>query len=173
MSAQPHRNDVRARPDQSSEPARLELAPGAGPRPDALGASEETCRIIELFPPGSPRSAEQRGQDRGEAAPRASELGTRPAALPVPREDRGVRRRPRRRARVLGTRVRRRTAVRVQLLRLWLEGRGAGEHGMATAEYAIATLGAVAFAGLLVVIMRSDEVRGFLLAIIRQALALP
>ncbi|GGG72863.1 hypothetical protein GCM10007172_26710 [Sinomonas atrocyanea] len=44
---------------------------------------------------------------------------------------------------------------------------------MATAEYAIATLGAVAFAGLLVVIMRSDEVRGFLLAIIRQALALP
>lgn len=35
------------------------------------------------------------------------------------------------------------------------------------------TVGAVAFAGLLVVIMRSDEVRGFLLAIIRQALALP
>jgi hypothetical protein len=48
-----------------------------------------------------------------------------------------------------------------------------GQDGMATAEYAIATLGAVAFAGLLVVILRSDEVRGFLLNIIRSALSLP
>ncbi|KHL05415.1 hypothetical protein LK10_01410 [Sinomonas humi] len=47
------------------------------------------------------------------------------------------------------------------------------EEGMATAEYAIATLAAVAFAGLLVVIMRSEEVRGFLLNIIRAALAIP
>lgn len=44
------------------------------------------------------------------------------------------------------------------------------EAGMATAEYAIATLAAVGFAGLLVVILRGNEVRGFLLAIIRQAL---
>ena len=48
-----------------------------------------------------------------------------------------------------------------------------GEAGTSTAEYAIATLAAVAFAGLLVVIMRSDEVRGFLLNIIRTALAIP
>ncbi|WP_432393254.1 DUF4244 domain-containing protein [Pseudarthrobacter sp. L19] len=47
------------------------------------------------------------------------------------------------------------------------------EAGMATAEYAIATLAAVGFAGLLVLIMRSDEVRGFLLNVIRAALALP
>jgi hypothetical protein len=47
------------------------------------------------------------------------------------------------------------------------------EAGMATAEYAIATLAAVGFAGLLVLIMRSDEVRGFLLNLIRTALALP
>lgn len=46
------------------------------------------------------------------------------------------------------------------------------ELGMATAEYAIATLAAVGFAGLLVVILRSDEVRGFLLTIIRHALNL-
>lgn len=45
--------------------------------------------------------------------------------------------------------------------------------GMATAEYAIATLAAVGFAGLLVFILRSDEVRGFLLNLIRTALALP
>jgi len=47
------------------------------------------------------------------------------------------------------------------------------EAGMATAEYAIATLAAVGFAGLLVLIMRSDEVRGFLMNLIRTALALP
>jgi uncharacterized protein DUF4244 len=47
------------------------------------------------------------------------------------------------------------------------------ELGMATAEYAIATLAAVGFAGLLVVILKSDEVRGFLLGIIRSALSLP
>jgi len=49
----------------------------------------------------------------------------------------------------------------------------ASEAGMATAEYAIATLAAVSFAGLLVFILRSDEVRGFLLNLIRTALALP
>ncbi|AOT02411.1 hypothetical protein ASPU41_02630 [Arthrobacter sp. U41] len=47
------------------------------------------------------------------------------------------------------------------------------QSGMATAEYAIATLAAVGFAGILVFIMRSDEVRGFLLDLIRTALALP
>ncbi|WP_426996897.1 DUF4244 domain-containing protein [Pseudarthrobacter sp. N5] len=47
------------------------------------------------------------------------------------------------------------------------------ESGMATAEYAIATLAAVGFAGLLVFILRSDEVRGFLMNLIRTALALP
>ncbi|MFJ6538494.1 DUF4244 domain-containing protein [Paenarthrobacter sp. NPDC091711] len=47
------------------------------------------------------------------------------------------------------------------------------EMGMATAEYAIATLAAVGLAGLLVVILRSEEVRGFLLNLIRTALSLP
>nr|WP_306422710.1 DUF4244 domain-containing protein [Paenarthrobacter aurescens] len=47
------------------------------------------------------------------------------------------------------------------------------EIGMATAEYAIATLAAVGLAGLLVVILRSEEVRGFLLNLIRTALSLP
>jgi Flp pilus assembly pilin Flp len=47
------------------------------------------------------------------------------------------------------------------------------ERGAATAEYAIATMAAVGFAGLLVVIMRSDEVRGMLTDIIRSALSIP
>jgi|tagenome__1003787_1003787.scaffolds.fasta_scaffold7875705_1 Protein of unknown function (DUF4244) len=44
--------------------------------------------------------------------------------------------------------------------------------GMATAEYAIATLAACGFAALLVTILRSGEVQGLLLGIIRHALAL-
>lgn len=45
------------------------------------------------------------------------------------------------------------------------------EAGMATAEYAIATLAAVGFAGLLLVILKGDEVRGLLLGIIKSALS--
>ncbi len=43
---------------------------------------------------------------------------------------------------------------------------------MATAEYAVATLAACGFAGLLVVILRSDEVRALLFGIIQRALNL-
>ncbi len=51
-----------------------------------------------------------------------------------------------------------------------LQRRMTDDSGAATAEYAIATMAAVAFAGLLVVIMRSDEVREILLGLIRDAL---
>lgn len=44
------------------------------------------------------------------------------------------------------------------------------DKGAATAEYAIAMMAAVAFAGLLVVIMRSDEVRAILFDLVNQAL---
>ena len=44
------------------------------------------------------------------------------------------------------------------------------EEGAATAEYAIATMAAVGFAGLLVVIMRSDEVRAMLTDLVHRAL---
>lgn len=50
--------------------------------------------------------------------------------------------------------------------------RAASDCGMATAEYAIATLAACGFATLLIAIMRSDDVRGLLLDIIRRALAI-
>ena len=46
------------------------------------------------------------------------------------------------------------------------------ETGAATAEYAIATMAAVGFAGLLVVIMRSDEVKAILVDLVRSALSL-
>lgn len=44
------------------------------------------------------------------------------------------------------------------------------DDGAATAEYAIVIMAAVGFAGLLVVIMRSDEVRGTLSDLVRSAL---
>jgi hypothetical protein len=46
----------------------------------------------------------------------------------------------------------------------------AGESGAATAEYAVATMAAVGFAGLLVIILRGDEVRGILTDLVRNAL---
>lgn len=48
----------------------------------------------------------------------------------------------------------------------------ADEEGAATAEYAITTMAAVAFAGVLVAIMRSGEVRGILTDLVRRALSL-
>ena len=43
--------------------------------------------------------------------------------------------------------------------------------GAATAEYAITIMAAVGFAGLLVVILRSEEVRGILTDLVRSALS--
>jgi len=63
-----------------------------------------------------------------------------------------------------------RSARVAQAARRALLGRAAGDAGAATAEYAIATMAAVAFAGLLVVILQSDEVRGMLLDLVRRAL---
>lgn len=48
---------------------------------------------------------------------------------------------------------------------------GMRDAGMATAEYAIVTVAAVGFAGLLILVLRSDEVRGLLLGIVRGALS--
>lgn len=50
-------------------------------------------------------------------------------------------------------------------------GAAGHEVGMATAEYAIATVAAAGFAGLLLAILRSDEVRGLLLGLVRGALS--
>ena len=44
------------------------------------------------------------------------------------------------------------------------------ETGASTAEYAIVTMAAVAFAGLLNAILRSDEVRGILFDLVQRAL---
>ncbi len=48
----------------------------------------------------------------------------------------------------------------------------ADEAGAATAEYVVATMAAVGFAGLLIVILRSDEVRGMLTDLVQRALSI-
>ncbi|MFB9377551.1 DUF4244 domain-containing protein [Kineococcus gynurae] len=49
---------------------------------------------------------------------------------------------------------------------------GAGDAGMATAEYAMVLLAAAGFAGLLAALLTSGEVRGLLTGIVRSALTL-
>lgn len=60
---------------------------------------------------------------------------------------------------------------RLTLLKKLAARRLVADAGSATAEYAIATLAAVGFAGLLVVILRSDAVRGMLTDLIKHALS--
>ncbi|HMO12376.1 MAG TPA: DUF4244 domain-containing protein [Actinotalea sp.] len=51
------------------------------------------------------------------------------------------------------------------------EARGrARDAGMATSEYAIVTVAAAGFGGLLLLVLRSDEVRGLLVGLVRGAL---
>ncbi|MCU1441359.1 MAG: hypothetical protein JWP85_2356 [Rhodoglobus sp.] len=58
--------------------------------------------------------------------------------------------------------------LRLGLAKRWLRE----QRGAATAEYAITIMAAVGFAGLLVVIMRSEEVRGILTEMVRGALSI-
>lgn len=51
-------------------------------------------------------------------------------------------------------------------------GGRAADAGMATVEYAIATLAAAGFAGLLLLVLRSDSVRETLANLVQQALSL-
>ncbi|MCT6836975.1 MAG: DUF4244 domain-containing protein [Bifidobacteriales bacterium] len=69
---------------------------------------------------------------------------------------------------------------RLRLMALVLIRRGAArlkvltsrpESGAATAEYAVVLIAATAFAGLLLVILKSDTVRSLLSALVKQALS--
>ncbi|UZN02436.1 DUF4244 domain-containing protein [Cellulomonas sp. S1-8] len=61
-------------------------------------------------------------------------------------------------------------AWRAVLRRVRAAQGSARDAGMATAEYAIATLAAVGFAGVLLVVLKGNEVKGLLSGIVRQAL---
>ena len=63
------------------------------------------------------------------------------------------------------------TGVRQAAARVAARRRRLLDDGMATAEYAVVTVAACAFAGLLLAVVRSPEVRGLLLGIIRRALS--
>jgi hypothetical protein len=58
------------------------------------------------------------------------------------------------------------------LCRLVARGRERGNAaGMATAEYAVGLIAAVGFAGLLIVIMKSPEMKALLFGIVKKALS--
>ncbi len=61
-------------------------------------------------------------------------------------------------------------SLRHRLIRILTGGRRRLDAGMTTAEYAVGTLAAVAFAAVLIAIVRSDAVRGALAAVIATAL---
>ena len=61
------------------------------------------------------------------------------------------------------------SALQTKALSVWARLKGE-EDGMATAEYAIGTLAAAAFAGLLLMIMKGGELKDALQSIIEQAL---
>lgn len=71
------------------------------------------------------------------------------------------------------TPVRERRTSRIR--RHWQEAarvvRSGADDGMATAEYAIATIAAVGFAGLLIAVLKSETVRGLLTGLISSALS--
>lgn len=94
-------------------------------------------------------------------------------AIAVPRGKRRRHgRRPRRHLRAGAPRPRRVRAVAALAGALRVRARRRlHDSGMATAEYAIATLAACGFAALLLALLRGGEVKGMLLGIIRKALA--
>jgi hypothetical protein len=67
-----------------------------------------------------------------------------------------------------------REAMKRVAARVWTAmgclGTTRGDAGTTTAEYAMVTMAAVAFAGLLALVLRSDEVRGTLTDLVHRAL---
>lgn len=67
-----------------------------------------------------------------------------------------------------------REAMAKVAVRLWVAagrvGAKRGDAGTTTAEYAMVTMAAVAFAGLLALVLRSDEVRATLTDLVHRAL---
>jgi Protein of unknown function (DUF4244) len=59
-----------------------------------------------------------------------------------------------------------------KLSALWSRCRAGRDRGMSTAEYAVGTVAAAAFAGLLFKVLTSPEIRQMLLGIIHRALNL-
>jgi Protein of unknown function (DUF4244) len=55
-------------------------------------------------------------------------------------------------------------------LRAWIRGRLRGDAGMNTAEYAVGTLAAVAFAGVLLKVLTSEKIQSALSGIVQRAL---
>lgn len=162
-------------------------APGLrpGPGPDRPGRCPSACRLQarcrRTAPPGADCPLRPRRTEAASKAPTAAAPGPS-ASEPGPAEPGGARNRPEPRS---GPRPRppRRRAREDE----WSPGRMRGvtkpswggrfaskmrgESGMSTAEYAVGTLAAVAFAGVLLKVLTSGAVQDALTGLIERALA--
>lgn len=153
--AQPERL---APPSRSRQPEQLEFVvgrPGAAPRGNLRvkqnGELAPALRpVTSVRPLQGDRDLQRTGRENGVQVARELQL-----------LDRAARRREARRKRSNARVIRRRQDHDEALGR---------EAGMATAEYAIATLAAVGFAALLVAVLSSGEIKGLLMSLITSAL---
>jgi hypothetical protein len=131
----------------------VERASSVGRAPARSGA-EVAAEGRAVWPLAATRAIpEGSAGSRGDRAPMRGKVASVSCVRPVP------------------SRIAPPRAVRAgRAVRRALVHREVSDSGAATAEYAIATMAAVAFAGLLVVILQSDEVRGMLLDLVRRAL---
>ncbi|GAB3278343.1 hypothetical protein GCM10027449_18420 [Sinomonas notoginsengisoli] len=130
-------------PHSSPDHTLLELAATSGPSPASIHPTDSGGRVIGLFaaaaaaPCPQPDAAPHRMPDLGVDCLQGSTVapdmstGTLSRLASVPHQSGRAGRRA----------VHRWAAVRLRLLRVWMKSRAAGQQGMATAEYAIATLG--------------------------------
>lgn len=101
-----------------------------------------------------------------------------PVPAPGPDDDPAAEQRPPTRAQARAVLLARRAQTRRQFAAArWLRARERTviqgvEAGLATAEYAIATVAAAGFAGLLITVLRSNKVRGLLTSIVESALSI-
>lgn len=142
---------------------RVPTMPGQGDDPCGTGvarAAEDLDRLRLLgLDARADRSLPLPAQAGPEAERSAFQGGVNDAALDLQGGGRASRRSEDRRRRS-NARAIRRSRLRTP----------DGEAGMATAEYAIATLAAVAFAALLVAVLSSGEIKGLLMSLITSAL---
>jgi hypothetical protein len=147
------------RPDAAIQPLILPAGDDAGRVGPSACAPRESARAEDAVPRVSVRPSallpDARGRYISEVDGEARQDG---------RADATARNRAERRALV------RRRGSNERILRGRRDRATGREAGMATAEYAIATLAAVGFAALLVAVLSSGEIKGLLMSLITSAL---
>ncbi|WP_369407213.1 DUF4244 domain-containing protein [Microtetraspora malaysiensis] len=123
--------------------------------------------------PGPATTCRRDAQRRAVSARPGTDRPAVETAVPVAKHRLGKKRRPRNATRAVSALIGAvRARARSTAVQWTLIARTRAEAGMSTAEYAVGTIAACAFAGLLFKIVTSGEVRSMLTALIQKALKL-